>query len=250
MRMADASPHKLPSTTPVLEVGASALGFWEYQKRQEIAYQQRRVAHKDKKNHDIVTAANEKLVRAQNVINSQRQRLHAAREQLRRKVAEASSLMGEVKETTRQRDRFSELYNAARGRAVTAPQVRSPRPMTAAALTRQSHDRPNGSSAKTPISQARSAKSLVPAPSLRRSPGHRFASLRSTTPGLTTRTPVAARLSPMRRVPATPSLRGFSPLVSRRDPTGRRRGRRTPRTPRSPAHNSFVVLGAAGRDSR
>jgi hypothetical protein len=48
--------------TMIIEIAASALGFWEYQKKQELAWNNHTIQQKDKKLAQAQQASQEKLV--------------------------------------------------------------------------------------------------------------------------------------------------------------------------------------------
>mmetsp|Transcript_21730 Transcript_21730/g.35649 ORF Transcript_21730/g.35649 Transcript_21730/m.35649 type:complete len:293 (-) Transcript_21730:150-1028(-) len=106
------------SPSQILEVCASGLAFWENQKNEEIKYRQKQVVHKDKRNREFVAAANQKLLKAQSIINAQRQKARVLAEEIRRKTEENRVLHEQLKEKSRQRDKYAELYNTIRGRSI------------------------------------------------------------------------------------------------------------------------------------
>jgi len=99
-------------------VCASGLAFWENQKNEEIKYRQKQIIHKDKRNREFVAAANQKLLKAQSIINVHRQKVGVLDEEIRRRTEENRVLHEQLKEKSRQRDKYAELYNTIRGRSI------------------------------------------------------------------------------------------------------------------------------------
>uniref|UniRef100_A0A7S2TPS6 RING-type domain-containing protein n=1 Tax=Lotharella oceanica TaxID=641309 RepID=A0A7S2TPS6_9EUKA len=223
------------SPAQIMEVCGGAIAFWEYQKKHEIAYRVDQVSRKDKRNRQIVTSANEKLVKAKNMIASLHQKNQALIENLRRANEDNGLLKRELKEKSRQKEKYSAMYNQIRSKAMRlqslspdqqsrtkmiadTPFVRPETPDNVKSLRNlvQQTRRISPSSARSPLRRSPTHRSPT-----QRSPSQRFAALKASSPGANTvLSPFAfANNSPVSTAARTPS----SSLRDFRTPRPRRR---------------------------
>lgn len=109
------------SPTTIMEVAAAAIGFWEYQRDQEVAWQNHQI--KKLKSDALAKEKTHKeaMVEVQNAINSYNHQIGSLKEDLKRAKKAYSTLDNDLQEKIRQCKKYEQLYKAQRPSSISSP---------------------------------------------------------------------------------------------------------------------------------
>lgn len=102
------------SPTTIIEVAAAAIGFWEYQRDQEVGWQNHQIKKVKTEALAKDKSHKESMVEVQNAINSYNHQIESLKEDLKRAKKACTTLDNDLQEKTRQCKKYEQLYKSQR----------------------------------------------------------------------------------------------------------------------------------------